>query len=264
MSSSLPKKNEIRVFEDETKLEFLSTKNDASCFMVATHTKKRPQNLILGRMFDGHVLDVMELGVENYISVVDLTCKSKKAIGSKPCFLFTGSEWDSSEYHKKLKNLIVDVFRGEVVTKINLRGLDHVISCTTKGNRVLFRTYGLTYVKATTSVPRVEMEMMGPCMDLTFRRTKFASLDLMRVACKKPKGLKEKKLKNVSRDALTNEKLGQIHLGRQDLDDMKVRRIKALRTTTKELKAQKKQQTLLTNDTHITTPLLKTNEMNEQ
>ena len=186
------------------------------------------------------ILDILELGVENYVSVADVKCKSKKAIGSKPCFMFVGSEWESSEYHKSLQNLLVDMFRGEVVSKINLGGLDHVICCTTQGNRVLFRTYSTDYIKSNNTAPRVELEIMGPCMDLTFRRTKFASADLMRAACKKPKGLKEKKVKNVSRDELTNEKMGRIHLGRQNLDEMKVRRVKALRTTTKELKAKQR------------------------
>ena len=35
--------------------------------------------------------------------------------------------------------------------------------------------------------PRVELAPMGPFVDLTFRRTKFASSDLMKAACKIPK-----------------------------------------------------------------------------
>lgn len=230
------KKNEIHVFEDETKVEFLTEKNDASCFMIASHTKKRPNNLILGRTFDGHIFDLLELGVENFTSVTEINCKSKKAPGSKPCFLFQGHEWETSEYHQKLQNILVDTFRGQVVDKINLKGLDHVISCTTSGNRVLFRTYSIDFIKSGNTHPRVEIEMMGPCMDLTFRRTKFATADLMRLACKKPRGLKAKKIKNVTRDALTNDKLGRVHLGRQNLDEMQVRRVKALRKSNKDLK----------------------------
>lgn len=230
------KKNEIHIFEDETKVEFLTEKNDASCFMVASNTKKRPQNLILGRTFDGHVLDILELGVENYISVSDIKCKSKKAPGAKPCFIFTGNEWETSEYHKKLQNMLVDVFRGQICSSINLKGLDHVISCTASGNRVLFRTFSIDFIKSSNSVPRVQLDCMGPCMDLTFRRSKLASSDLLKSACKKPKGLKEKKVKNITRDELTNDKLGRVHLGRQNLDEMQVRRVKALRKTNKDIK----------------------------
>lgn len=43
------KKNDIHVFDDENQMEFLSQKNDASLFMIGSHTKKRPSNLVLVR-----------------------------------------------------------------------------------------------------------------------------------------------------------------------------------------------------------------------
>lgn len=41
------KKNDIHVFDDENQVEFLTQKNDASLFMIGSHTKKRPSNLVL-------------------------------------------------------------------------------------------------------------------------------------------------------------------------------------------------------------------------
>src|SRR5690349_13956090 len=43
-------------FEDASKLEFLTKKNDGALFAFASHSKKRPNNLILGRTYDGHIL----------------------------------------------------------------------------------------------------------------------------------------------------------------------------------------------------------------
>jgi ribosome production factor 2 len=60
----LQRKNEIRPFEDASSLEFLMERNGASAFLLASHTKKRPHNLVLGRTFDGHILDQLELGLE--------------------------------------------------------------------------------------------------------------------------------------------------------------------------------------------------------
>lgn len=77
---------------------------------------------------------------------------------------------------------------------------------------------------------------MGPRFDIGFRRQKFASADLMKAATRKPKELAPKKLKNVSRDDLTGDKLGQIHLDRQDIYSMQTRRVKALRKTPGNLK----------------------------
>ncbi|KAL0585778.1 hypothetical protein ABG067_004501 [Albugo candida] len=209
-SKMLNKRNDFHAFENESHIEFLTQKNDTSLFLVGSHTKKRPQNCVLGRTFDGHVLDMMELEISNYKAMATFTSNRKKAIGSKPCFIFTGSEWDSIETYQKLKNLLLDLFRGTVVEGINVNGLDHR--------------------------PRVDLNEMGPRFDIGFRRQKFASADLMKAATRKPKELAPKKLKNVSRDDLTGDKLGQIHLDRQDIYSMQTRRVKALRKTPGNLK----------------------------
>lgn len=47
----LPRLNPVLPFEDPTSLEFLSEKNDASLVLVGSHSKKRPHNLVLVRVF---------------------------------------------------------------------------------------------------------------------------------------------------------------------------------------------------------------------
>jgi len=44
--------------------------------------------------------------------------------------------------------------------------------------------------KSNTKTPRIELEEIGPRADLVCRRNKFASEDLFKRACKKPKALK--------------------------------------------------------------------------
>lgn len=44
--------------------------------------------------------------------------------------------------------------------------------------------------KSGTKIPRIELEEIGPRMDLTIRRQKLASDILFKQACKKPKELK--------------------------------------------------------------------------
>jgi ribosome production factor 2 len=63
---SFSKKNDIRPFEDTSSLEFWAQKNDASFFVVGQTTKKRPHSLILARTFDYRLLDMCELGVEDW------------------------------------------------------------------------------------------------------------------------------------------------------------------------------------------------------
>ena len=60
------KKNELRPFDDVSSLEFFSEKEDASLFVVGSHSKKRPNNLTFVRTFGHKVLDMVETSVTKY------------------------------------------------------------------------------------------------------------------------------------------------------------------------------------------------------
>lgn len=66
---SFSKKNTIRPFEDTSSLEFWASKNDASLFVVGQSTKKRPDGLTFVRMYNGKVLDMIEVGVDSFESM---------------------------------------------------------------------------------------------------------------------------------------------------------------------------------------------------
>ncbi|CAG8731343.1 116_t:CDS:2, partial [Funneliformis mosseae] len=123
------KKNNIHPFDDDTSLNFFCEKNDTSLFVVGSHTKKRPNNLTFIRMFDGQILDMIEVGIENAKSLKEFKT-SKCAIGMKPLFLFNGDLFENSHVHKTFKNILLDFYRGEAVKNINLSGLEHIISVT--------------------------------------------------------------------------------------------------------------------------------------
>ncbi|KAK9760477.1 rRNA-binding ribosome biosynthesis protein rpf2 [Basidiobolus ranarum] len=228
------KKNKIHPFDDETSLEFFSKKNDVSLFVVGTHSKKRPHNLILGRTFDNQILDMMELGIERGIPIKAFK-SSKCAIGMKPCFVFNGEVWDQREDYLKLKNILLDFYHGTTVDSVNLAGLEYVISVTagplkadgTPGT-VYFRVYTIQMKNSGQRTPRVELEEMGPSLDLTFRRSKFAPEEIMRQATKAPREIKPKKVKNVKHDDM-GDKFGRIHLGKQDFEKIQTRKMKGLK-----------------------------------
>jgi len=81
-----------------------------------SHSKKRPNNLILGRTYDHHIYDLVEVGVENYKSMESYVYDKKLApkLGSKPFFAFIGEHFESAEELKHLKEVLLDLFRGEV------------------------------------------------------------------------------------------------------------------------------------------------------
>ena len=68
---SFSKKNAVRPFEDASSLEFWANKNDASLFVIGQSTKKRPDGLTFVRMFDSRVLDMVEVGVDNFVSMTE-------------------------------------------------------------------------------------------------------------------------------------------------------------------------------------------------
>jgi ribosome production factor 2 len=61
---------------------------DCSLFVVGTHQKKRPHNLVMGRVFNGHVLDMFEFGVEGYKSIADVAANLTVPSDLKPILVF--------------------------------------------------------------------------------------------------------------------------------------------------------------------------------
>ena len=194
-------------------------------------------------MYDHHLLDMIELGVENFKSLQEFKTE-KVALGTKPCLLFSGQGFDRSPEMKRLKNLLIDFFRGPEVTNIRLEGVEHCLqfTCATEG-LVHFRSYKILLKRSSTPrMPRVELEEIGPSMDLVLRRTHLASDDLFQSACKQVKNAyKPKKVKNVEEDAFGST-LGTVHLPSQNLDRLQTRKMKGLKEEKKEKleKLQKK------------------------
>ena len=125
----LSKNNMIVPFDDagQQSLEFLTTKNDAALFAVASHNKKRPNNLIMGRTFDRRILDMVEIGILQYRSLSDFGGLPKKRLGSKPLLQFVGDSWTADVSLRRLQNLLIDFYRGDPVDSLVLSGLDHVM-----------------------------------------------------------------------------------------------------------------------------------------
>ncbi|XP_034383915.1 ribosome production factor 2 homolog [Cyclopterus lumpus] len=221
------KKNITRPFEDSTSLEFFSKKSDCSLFLFGSHNKKRPHNLVFGRLFDFHVLDMVELGIEKYVSLSELK-NSKCPEGTKPMLVFAGEAFDLDNEHRRLKSLLIDFFRGPTVSAVRLAGLEHVLHFTAVEGKIYMRSYRCLLKKSGCRTPRIELEEIGPSFDLVLRRTHLASDDLYKLSHRRPKGLKIRKKKNISRDAF-GTKFGRVHMQKQDLSKLQTRKMKGLR-----------------------------------
>uniref|UniRef100_A0A7N6BKW9 Ribosome production factor 2 homolog n=1 Tax=Anabas testudineus TaxID=64144 RepID=A0A7N6BKW9_ANATE len=221
------RKNITRPFEDSTSLEFFSKKTDCSLFLFGSHNKKRPNNFIFGRLFDFHVLDMIELGIEKYVSLSEIKT-SKCPEGTKPMLIFAGEAFDTDNEHKRLKSLLTDFFRGPTVSAVRLAGLEHILHFTALDGKIFMRSYRCLLKKSGCRTPRIELEEIGPSFDFVLRRTHLASDDLYKLAHKQPKALKPRKKKNVSYDAF-GTKFGRVHMQKQDLSKLHTRKMKGLR-----------------------------------
>lgn len=230
----MQKKNDILPFEDITPIEKFSIKYNAPLFMIALHNKKRPHNLIMGRMYEQTLLDMAEFGIENYTGLKDFKV-SKISEGIKSLLVFNGELFENNHEFNRIKNLLVDMFQRDTVEKIRLQGLEHVLSFTAVENKILLRSYRVLLKKSGCRIPRIELEEIGPRADLICRRTKLASEDLFKQACKKPKELKVKKKKNISVDKLGTS-YGRIHVGAQNINSIQTRKMKGLKKTMAEKK----------------------------
>lgn len=246
----LTKNNMIVPFDDEGQqsLEFLTTKNDASLFALASHNKKRPNNLVIGRTFDRRILDMVEIGILRYMSLTDFGGLPKKRLGSKPMLQFVGDLWSSDVNLKRLQNLLMDFYRGDPVDSLILSGLDHVMVFTAAETNlggqeahpvVHQRTYYMKLKKDPKGgkAPVPYLTPSGPDMDFKIRRTQFASPDLWKLAMKQPAGVKAKKKKNQTTN-IFGETIGRLHLERQDIDKRSGKKSKALRLADKLQKAE--------------------------
>ncbi|CDO91882.1 unnamed protein product [Kluyveromyces dobzhanskii CBS 2104] len=233
------KKNNIRPFEDSEPLEFLSEKNDTSLMVLSTHSKKRRNNLTFVRTFGYKIYDMLELQiVENYKLLSDFR-KQTFNVGLKPMFCFQGAAFEQHPVYQHVKSLFLDFFRGQTTNLQDVAGLQHVISITVQGDfqdgeplpNVLFRVYNLKTYKSEQGgkkLPRVELEEIGPRFDFKIGRIQTPSPELIKEAHKKARQLEVKVAKNVEIDTM-GDKIGRVHLGKQDLGQLQTRKMKGLK-----------------------------------
>ncbi|KAL3961883.1 hypothetical protein ACCO45_003406 [Purpureocillium lilacinum] len=133
LAKKFTKKNPIHPFEDASSLEFFSEKNDASLLVFGSTQKKRPHAITFVRTFGHKVLDMLEtyLDPESFRAMAQF--KNKKfAVGLRPMLLFAGSAFESpvSNEYTLAKSMLLDFFKGEPSDKIDVEGLQYIVSVT--------------------------------------------------------------------------------------------------------------------------------------
>ncbi|EYB21259.1 hypothetical protein FG05_01175 [Fusarium graminearum] len=189
LAKKFTKKNAIHPFDDAASLEFFSEKNDASLLVFGSSQKKRPHTLTLVRTFGYKLLDMLELYLdpESFRTIAQFKTK-KFAIGLRPMVLFAGTAFESpvSNEFTLAKSMFLDFFRGEPADKIDVEGLQYIIS-----------------ISAEDSTGDGDAK---PAIHLR---------------------------KNITTDSM-GDKIGRVHLGKQDLSELQLRKMKGLKRSRKD------------------------------
>jgi ribosome production factor 2 len=164
----------------------------------------------------------------------------KFAIGLRPMVLFAGTAFESpveNEY-TLAKSMFLDFFKGDPSDKIDVEGLQYIVSISADEETSIsdpdvkpaihLRVYLISTKRSGQKLPRVEVEEIGPRMDFRVGRIREADETMLKEAMKKPRGMEERPKKNVTTDSM-GDKLGRVHLGRQDLSEMQTRKMKGLK-----------------------------------
>eukprot|EP00796_Vickermania_ingenoplastis_P009145 gene9145-6427_t len=261
-NAKLKKRNAFTPFEGRQHIEFLGFKNDCSLFCFGSNNKKRPNNITIGRLFDFHILDMIEMGIiaADNLDMSRAHGTDAGALCGKPFFVFDGSEFTTDPTFVRLKNLLIDYFRGNNDTEISLDGCDRVLyfslrsnngedACVAPstdcygnkppaeaGNTILcMRHYAVQKPSVagglSKSLKNVELFDIGPNFDFQLRRASFATPQEFRMACRLPRSVLatlRSMHENVQTDGMNNVR-GQLHVGSQNLGELNLRRFKAKR-----------------------------------
>lgn len=159
-------------------------------------------------------------------------------IGMKPMMLFAGSAWEdtTSPVYSMLKSMLLDIFKGEETDKVDVEGLQYILMVAADepveetAPVIHLRWYKIRTMKSGQKLPRVELDQVGATFDFRVGRVKEADGDVMKEAMKQGKRSNEmqKTKKNVGMDVI-GDKIGRVHLGKQDLGGLQTRKMKGLK-----------------------------------
>ena len=225
-SKKLNQKEEISNYQQsKNDIEYLFDKNNCWFFTYTTDKKKKSMNIVMGLLFNKVVLDVFEFEVVNYIPI---SYFKNNEIDSfmKPVLIFQGEIFESDPSYERLKKFFIDYFRLYNVEQPIISELRRVIVFSCDSDKIVkMRCYQVDGAIDEEHLNKIDLTEIGPSIDFKERSFDLAGIDQYNKAMRQPKALKEKKEKNIEKNAL-GEKHGRIHMQKQNLNAMALRKYK--------------------------------------
>ena len=252
LSKKLTKKEEIiNVVENRSNIEFLCKKNNSTFFALSSHNKKHPMNLTLGCLYDFQLLDYFDFEVTNFLPMSYF--KSEVVINSdlKPIIIFQGELFESDFNYDRLKKFFIDFFQLYDIENISISEMRRIIAISIEKDEkiVKIRNYQINGdLSNKNNLSKVNLIEIGPSFDLKERKFTLGDEVLYKKTLKQPKGIKEIKEKNIEKNKILGEKRGRIHMQKQNLGAVSLKKFKKImnkdRFDKKKKEALKKQENI--------------------
>ena len=254
-SKKLTKKEEIvNVIENRDSIEFLCKKNNSTFFALSSHNKKHPMNITLGCLFDFHLLDYFDFEVTNFLPMSYF--KTDTVINSdlKPIIIFQGELFESDFNYDRLKKFFIDFFQLYDKESIIISEMRRIMAISIEKDEkiVKIRNYQINgNLTSKANLSKINLIEIGPSFDLKERRFTLGDEVLYKKTLKQPKGIKETKEKNIEKNKILGEKRGRIHMQKQNLSAVSLKKFKKIinkdRFDKKKKEAMKKEENILKN-----------------
>lgn len=181
--------------------ERLMRRKRAGLFMSITEDR----HLVVGRTFNNEIIDMADFRIDSHRSIGEFPCAGPELYAK---YFVVLQNIDDG----RLGNLVVDLFNMRS-TRVCLESIRYswVFSRTDKG-------YVLKYVRV---LQDLSVEDCGPSFEMELIRSYHCGDELYKRAIDEPSRPKKKTRRNEFRD-----KIGTIHIDRQDLKDIRLRRSK--------------------------------------
>lgn len=231
-SKKLTRKEKIfNIVQNKENVEFLCTKNNTVFFSLSSHNKKHPMDLTIGCLYDHQLLDSFEFEVTNFIPMSYF--KESTTINSdlKPIIIFQGELFESDFNYDRLKKFLIDYFQLYDKENIVISEMRRIIVVSIENDEkvVKIRNYQINGdLSNKNSLPKIQLVEIGPSFDLKERKFSLADEVLYKKALKQPKGVKEIKEKNIEKNKILGEKRGRIHMQKQNLKAVSLKKYKKI------------------------------------
>ena len=263
LSKKLNKKEEIvNVAENRDNIEFLCKKNNTTFFALSSHNKKHPMNLTLGCLFDFQLLDYFDFEVTNFLPMSYF--KVDKVVNSdlKPIIIFQGELFESDFNYDRLKKFFIDFFQLYDKESISISEMRRIIAISIENEEkiIKIRNYQINgNLNSKANLSKINLVEIGPSFDLKERKFTLGDEVLYKKTLKQPRGIKEIKEKNIEKNKILGEKRGKIHLQKQNLGAVSLKKFKKImnkdRFDKKKKEALKKEENIKNNQSKNTIDL---------